>query len=93
MFSNEEIEKTFKALDDSKRIEIIKILQDGEKCACHIMERTQFTQSALSYQMKILCDSNLVTSRQQGKWTHYSINREGKASALKMIDELLNSNK
>ena len=43
------------------------------------------TQSGLSYHMKILCDSGLVTSRQEGKWTHYRLSREGRERAVKRL--------
>lgn len=27
--------------------------------------------------MKILCDANIVKSRKDGKWMHYSLNEDG----------------
>jgi ArsR family transcriptional regulator len=27
--------------------------------------------------MKILCDADIVISRKEGKWTHYSISKSG----------------
>ena len=63
----------FKALCDEKRLSILELLKGGEKCACVLMEELNIAQSALSYHMKILCESGIVTSRQEGKWTHYTI--------------------
>ena len=60
----------FKALCDEKRLSILELLKGGEKCACVLMEELNIAQSALSYHMKILCESGIVTSRQEGKWTH-----------------------
>ena len=62
----------FKALCDEKRLSILELLKGGEKCACVLMEELNIAQSALSYHMKILCESGIVTSRQEGKWTHYT---------------------
>ncbi|MGP1432413.1 MAG: ArsR/SmtB family transcription factor [Treponema sp.] len=45
-----------RALRDSTRLEIIKMLNDGEKCACKIVERFSITQPTLSYHMKILTE-------------------------------------
>lgn len=63
--------KVFKALCDPKRLAILEQLRSGEKCACVLQEPLDLTQSGLSYHMKILCDSGIVVSRQEGKWTHY----------------------
>lgn len=73
----EERAKMYKAFCDEKRLWIVNLLTQGEKCACALMEETGMAQSALAYHMKILCDSSLVNSRQEGKWTFYSLNTEG----------------
>jgi len=44
-----------------------------EKCACVLAEQLDMAQSTLSYHMKILCESGIVDSRQDGKWIHYKI--------------------
>jgi ArsR family transcriptional regulator len=35
--------------------------------------------------MKILCDSGLVASRQEGKWTHYRLSDTGRDKAVKAL--------
>ena len=35
--------------------------------------------------MKILCDSGLVVSRQEGKWTHYRLSASGREAAVKLL--------
>lgn len=67
----------FKAFCDENRIKILQLLQSGEKCACMLLEEMNITQPTLSHHMKILCDSGIVVGRKEGKWTHYSISREG----------------
>ena len=78
----------FKALCDEKRLSILELLKVGEKCACVLMEELNIAQSALSYHMKILCESGIVTSRQEGKWTHYTISKSGREYAIKRLTEL-----
>lgn len=75
----------FKALCDEKRLMILQLLQSGEKCACVLMEKTGIAQSALSYHMKILCESGIVESRQEGKWTHYYISKNGSKHAIERL--------
>ena len=71
-----EIAVICKALGDENRVQIVKMLTDGELCACRILEAFNITQPTLSHHMKILTDCNLVNSRKEGKWTYYSINSE-----------------
>lgn len=75
----------FKALCDEKRLHILELLRNGEKCACVLIEEMQIGQSALSYHMKILCDSGIVHSRQDGKWTHYSLSKIGSEYAIQRL--------
>ena len=65
-----------KALGDSNRLQIVRMLSDGEKCGCKLLEAFDITQPTLSHHMKILCDCGLVNDRKKGKWHHYSINVE-----------------
>ncbi|MDN6724631.1 MAG: ArsR family transcriptional regulator, partial [Tetragenococcus halophilus] len=39
--------KVFKALGDTKRVQIVEILSCGEMCACDLLERFNFTQPTL----------------------------------------------
>ena len=80
--------KVFKALCDERRQRILELLHSGEKCACVLMEEMGMPQSSLSYHMKILCDSGIVTSREEGKWTHYQISRQGSEQAIQLLKEI-----
>ena len=85
---HEEAVKVFKALADPKRLAILEQLRSGEKCACVLLEPLDLSQSGLSYHMRVLCDSGIVASRQDGKWTHYWIDPEGRAKAVALIGAL-----
>ena len=63
-----------KVLGDDNRLKIVKILYNGEKCACNLLEEFSITQPTLSHHMKILCECGLVDSRREGKWSKYSLN-------------------
>ena len=81
--------RVFKALCDPKRLAILEQLRSGEKCACVLQDQDLgLTQSGLSYHMKILCESGLVESRQEGKWTHYRLSESGRRRALALLEEL-----
>lgn len=79
----------FKALCDENRIRIIKLLQNGEKCACRLLDEMKISQPTLSHHMKILCDSGLVVCRKEGKWMHYSLSAQGARAAVAILTKLL----
>ncbi len=83
-----ECAKVFKALCDEKRVRILELLCNSEKCACVLLEQLDLGQSGLSYHMKVLVESGIVESRQEGKWTHYSISRKGSNHAMALLKEL-----
>lgn len=80
--------KVFKAFCDENRLMILEMLQSGEKCACKLLEELHIGQSTLSHHMKILCESGIVSSRREGKWTHYSINERGSKKAKELLNTL-----
>lgn len=77
-----------KALGDSNRLQIVKMLSEGEKCACNLLERFEITQPTLSHHMKTLCECGLVEVRREGKWSHYSLNCETLAAFQEFIGKL-----
>ena len=80
--------RVFKAFCDENRLMILEMLQNGEKCACVLLEKLAITQPTLSHHMKILCDSELVVGRKEGKWTYYSISAEGSKKAMLLLQKL-----
>jgi len=86
--SNKKTAEMFKAFCDENRINILKLLQGGEKCACVLLDDLHITQPTLSHHMKILCDSEVVVGRKDGKWMYYSISPEGAEKAVSVLREL-----
>lgn len=78
----------FKAFCDENRIRILQLLQNGEQCACKLLEEMNITQPTLSHHMKILCDSGIVVGRKDGKWMHYSLSKEGAETAKAYLNAL-----
>ncbi len=77
--------RKIKALADENRLAIMLSLQHGEKCGCVLLEELHISQPTLSHHMKLLCDSDLVKGRKEGKWIYYSISPEGVAAFRQMI--------
>jgi len=80
-----------KALADETRLEILYMLQSQELCACKIQEHFKISQPTLSYHMKILMVSGLVTGRKDGLWMQYSINNKNFEATRNLLDFYMNS--
>lgn len=92
MEKQEKNARVFKAFCDIKRLSVLELLQDGEKCACELLEQMNISQSTLSHHMRILCESGIVVGRRDGKWMYYSISKSGAEDAKKLIDEITTVN-
>lgn len=84
-----ETAQIMKALSDKNRIRIVSMIaKQDEICACNILDDLGINQSTLSYHMKTLCSSGLVACRKEGKWMHYSLDREVTAKAQAFLSSL-----
>ena len=62
-----------KIFGDTTRIKILYALLESEMCVCAIADLLGMTQSAISHQLRILKDADLVGKRRQGKTIFYSL--------------------
>ena len=63
----------FKVFGDPTRIRILSVLSEQELCVQDIADALSMTQSAISYQLRILKQSALVKFRREGKTIYYSL--------------------
>lgn len=63
----------FKIFGDQTRVKILMALESGELCVCDIAAVMDMSQSAISHQLRVLKQSNIVKTRRQGKVVYYSI--------------------
>ena len=61
----------FKLFGDTTRVKILFALLETEMCVCAIAELLGMTQSAISHQLRVLKDANLVGNRREGKTIYY----------------------
>lgn len=71
--------KKCKALSDANRLQILYLLKKGELCGCELLTLLEIGQSTLSHHMRILVEADMVVARKEGKWSHYSIHKQGLA--------------
>jgi len=77
----------FKALGEETKQDILKVLLEGELCACEIPIKIKKTQSNTSMQLSKLLDWKLVKSKRDGKTILYSINDPRIKKIFKLIEK------
>lgn len=63
----------FKIFADTTRIKILYVLMCSEMCVCDLAQLLSMTQSAISHQLRILKQMELVKNRREGKSIFYSL--------------------
>jgi ArsR family transcriptional regulator, arsenate/arsenite/antimonite-responsive transcriptional repressor len=66
--------KTFRALADPTRREILSLLRHGEITAGALAEKFDMTKPAMSHHFAVLKDADLITSRREGQQIWYGLN-------------------
>ncbi len=68
-----DLAELFKVFGDSTRIRILWALDEAEMCVCDIAYVLNMSQSAISHQLRVLKQANLVKNRREGKIVFYSL--------------------
>lgn len=90
---NRYIVNLFKALGDSNRLRILKMLEERALCVCEVQEILQLSTSTVSKHLSILRDAGMISDTKDGKWVNYSLGDSSSAlvRALKaLVAESLN---
>ena len=66
--------KIFKALSDTNRIRIIKMLEVRPLCVCEIREILDLANSTVSKHLSLLRDVEFILDIKDGKWVEYELN-------------------
>ncbi len=85
--------RTFKALSDPTRREILKLLSKGDMTANEIVKHFNMSQPSISKHLEILKQAELVTAEKKGQFVIYSINLTVLQSVLGGFLELFEKGK
>ena len=67
------LSKTFRAFGDRTRMKILYALSREELCVCDLSSVLDMSVSAISHQLRVLRNMNLVNYRKEGKMAYYSL--------------------
>jgi ArsR family transcriptional regulator, arsenate/arsenite/antimonite-responsive transcriptional repressor len=71
--------KVMRALSDSNRVKIIKLLQQREMCVCEIQAALGIAQPTVSKHLKVLENAGLVGRKKEGLWVNYFLTDGGRS--------------
>lgn len=72
----QEMAEFFKIFGDGTRIRVLQTLMEGEKNVGDLAEALEMSQSAVSHQLRVLRQNDLVKYRKDGKVVFYSLDDE-----------------
>lgn len=68
-----DLAELFKVFGDSTRVRILYVLFEAEMCVCDIADVLNMSMSAISHQLRVLKQAELVRFRRDGKSILYSL--------------------
>ena len=71
----EQLAQLFKVIADPGRIKILKALEYQEMCVCDLAAFLEVSESAVSHQLRMLKQLQLVTNRREGPVLYYSLQK------------------
>jgi ArsR family transcriptional regulator len=69
----EDLANIFKALSDTTRLRVLKLLERGELCVCDIVASVQMSQPKVSFHLNALKETGFVKDRKEGRWIYYRL--------------------
>jgi ArsR family transcriptional regulator, arsenate/arsenite/antimonite-responsive transcriptional repressor len=79
----------FKALADTNRIRILKMLQSRPLCVCEITAILGLATSTVSKHLSILKAAGLIADRKDSKWVNYELEGHPENEALRDVLKLV----
>lgn len=89
----DEVLKGLKAIADENRLKIIKLLLTKNYCVGALANQLNISESAVSQQLKILREADLVMGEKKGYYVHYMVKTENMKQIGDYIIELGKINK
>ena len=79
---------SWKALSDDIGRQILLLLKNKDIIPTQIADQLEFTLPAVSTNLRILKESDLITEKKKGKNRHYSLNRSTTSELAQYFDDM-----
>jgi ArsR family transcriptional regulator len=75
------------AIANKKRLIIMNILKEKDRCVCELEAVLDESQPSISHHLKILESAGLIRGWKKGKFTHYDIVKEQITTYMNFLNE------
>ena len=86
---NQLISNVFKAMAHPTRLQIIKLLKDGELCVCDILPNLDSEQSNTSQHLTVLKNQGIVESKKDGAKVIYAIRNKEVYEMINLAETII----
>jgi len=83
-----DIPECFKVLSQPIRLEIVKLLLQGERCGCTMIHKLPITQPTLSYHLKALTDAGVTIAKRDGNWIKHTVDESVLDQMIAFLQDL-----
>ena len=81
--------KFLKCLGEATRLQILKLLTNGERCVGELAEALNKEQSLISHHLKALKECNIVKERPEAQKVYYSLRDDRLARLISEVETLI----
>lgn len=81
-----ELEKLFLAMSDKTRLRLLELMAGGEVSVGYLAEALNESQPKISRHLAYLRTAGVVSTRRDGKWVYYEIEKDLNDAVIRVID-------
>lgn len=85
----DQLENLFLSLSDKTRLRLLGLMADGEVSVGYLADTLGESQPKISRHLAYLRNAGLVSTRRDGKWIYYGIERPTDTTAANVLDVAL----
>lgn len=83
------LEQLFLALSDKTRLRLLRLMRDGEVSVGFLADSLGESQPKVSRHLAYLRNANLVSTRRDGKWVYYFIDRPDDQTVNRVLEAII----
>ena len=78
----EKLARIFEVLGSKVRLKMLQMIAEEEKCVNFLSERMKLSQPTVSYHLKLLLNTGLVSQYKTAQWVRYKLNKKKLAQLM-----------
>jgi ArsR family transcriptional regulator len=79
----DQLVRAARAISDPTRVRVLNLLMQRECCVCEVMDVLRISQVNASRYCNALKDAGFLKLRKEGRWKHYSVDRDSCPALLR----------